>query len=294
MPTGTLKVGNVEIIGVSDAICDLRLDQFWPTLTAEDWRPYRERYPAVFGGENVWRSDIGCYLIRTPRTNVLVDTGVGPSEAPFASYSNCNGTLPDRLREHGVTTEDVSTVVFTHLHPDHVGWNFDMRDEKRPLVFPRARHVIHLDDWNQFMKPEVQAAFPVRFVDALIKPLETTGLLDLIEGDVSVTDEITTLHTPGHTPGHICVIVSSGGEKVIIWGDAFLHPAQITEPDWGSPFPFDQDAEQAQICRHSLLDRIEADGMTIAACHFPEPGFGRIARLEGRRYWQPAMPSRGE
>ena len=292
MPAGTLKVGDVEIIGMSDGICDLRLDMFWPDLTAEDWAPYRERYPSVFGGDNVWRSDIGCYLIRTPRTNILVDTGVGPIEAPFAAYSNCDGTLPDQLRDHGVGPDEISSVVFTHLHPDHVGWNFDMRDEKRPLVFSRARHVIHQADWDQFMRPEVQAQLPVQFVDDLVKPLEDTGLLDLIQTDVNLTDEVTTLHTPGHTPGHLCVIVSSGGEKAIIWGDAFLHPAQMTEPGWASPFPFDQDGEEATRCRHGLLDRIESEGMTIAACHFPEPGFGRVARIEGRRYWQSVMPSR--
>jgi glyoxylase-like metal-dependent hydrolase (beta-lactamase superfamily II) len=132
----------------------------------------------------------------------------------------------------------------------------------------------------------------VRFVDDLVKPLEDTGLLDLIEADTNVTDEVTTLHTPGHTPGHLCVIVSSSGEKAIIWGDAFLHPAQMTEPDWASPFPFDQDGEEATRCRHGLLDRIESEGMAIAACHFPEPGFGRVARIKGRRYWRSVMPSR--
>lgn len=292
MPAGTLKVGNVEIIGISDGICDLRLDLFWPDKTAEDWRPYRERYASVFGGENVWRSDIGCYLIRTPRTLVLVDTGVGPIEAPFAAYSNCDGTLPMQLRDHGVDPKEVSTVVFTHLHPDHVGWNFDLREANRPLVFSNAGHIIHRDDWEQFMKPDVQAVLPVQFVDDLVKPLDGTGQLELIDSDISITKEVTTLHTPGHTPGHICVLVSSGGEKAIIWGDAFLHPAQMTEPDWASPFPFDQDGEEATRCRRSLLDRIESEGMTIAACHFPEPGFGRVIRVEGRRYWQSVMPSR--
>jgi hypothetical protein len=49
---------------------------------------------------------------------------------------------------------------------------------------------------------------------------------------------------------------------------------------------FDMDAAGARATRAAVLDRVEAEGMTVAARHFPEPGFGQIVRLQGRRYWQ--------
>jgi hypothetical protein len=77
--------------------------------------------------------------------------------------------------------------------------------------------------------------------------------------------------------------LGTGGERAIIVGDAIAHPAQVEHPDWA--FSFDFDGETAFRTLTQLLDRIEAEGLTTTACHFPDPGFGRVVRLEGRRYW---------
>jgi len=190
----------------------------------------------------------------------------------------------DELGKAGVRPEDIDTVVLTHLHPDHVGWNLQQDGAQRRLTFPRARYLAHQADWETFNKPEVQAAIPWAYVDDTIKPLQELGALDLLTADRVITDEITAVHTPGHTPGSISLLIVSGGQRAILAGDAFAHPAQVTEPDMG--FAFDFDGPLAAQTRHSLLDRIEAEGLTLAACHFPEPGFGEVLRLEGRRYWQ--------
>ena len=92
------------------------------------------------------------------------------------------------------------------------------------------------------------------------------------------------LPTPGHTPGHLAVLVASGGEKALITGDLLVHPAQVSEPHWA--FGFDTDAEQAAATRRQMLDRLEAEGITLIGCHFPSPGYGRIVRVAGKRYFQ--------
>ena len=143
---------------------------------------------------------------------------------------------------------------------------------------------MHEADWAAFQRPEVQERLPFQYVDQLVTPLLTLGGLELTSDGRAVTDELTLLHTPGHTPGHQSVLVVSGGERAIFWGDAIVHPAQVTEPEW--PFLQDMEGAQAAETRRHLLDRVEAEGMTVAACHFPEGGFGRLVRLEGPRYWQ--------
>jgi glyoxylase-like metal-dependent hydrolase (beta-lactamase superfamily II) len=288
-----MTVGNVEVTHLYDLVADfgMTLDQLFPTVTAEAWEPYRRAYPSLFGEGNAWRYHAGCYLIRSRGRTILVDTGVGPSSLGLATWLGTGGELPERLRAAGVSPEDVETVVFTHLHPDHVGWNLQQEDGQYRPTFSRARYMAHRADWETFHRPEVQAALDgmaPAYVQQTLTPLEALGALDLIDGERSLTEEVTLLHTPGHTPGSMSLLITSESKRAIIVGDAIAHPAQVEHPEWGSAFDFD--GETALRTRNQLLDRIEAEGLTLTACHFPEPGFGRVVRLEGRRCWQAPSP----
>jgi glyoxylase-like metal-dependent hydrolase (beta-lactamase superfamily II) len=286
MSDGRLSIGNVQIVGLADVAVDapLTLDQAFPGVPADAWEPYRERYPGVFRGPNVWHLDIGCYLLRSRGRTILVDTGIGPASTPISALLQTEGRLLEALRAEGVGPDDVDTVIISHLHVDHVGWNVQEENGRARLTFPRARYLVHEADWAAFQRPEVQERLPFQYVDQLVTPLLTLGGLELTSDGRAVTDELTLLHTPGHTPGHQSVLVVSGSERAILSGDALVHPAQVTEPEW--LFFQDLDSAQAVQTRRQLLDRIEAEGMTVAACHFLEGGFGRLVRLEGRRYWQ--------
>ena len=108
--------------------------------------------------------------------------------------------------------------------------------------------------------------------------------MELMDVEHALTSELTTLPTPGHTPGHMSIVVSSQGESGLIMGDAAHNQAQVHETDWCSRA--DIDHEQTRITRRALMERLESEGIVVASGHFPAPGFGRIVRLEGRRYWQ--------
>jgi glyoxylase-like metal-dependent hydrolase (beta-lactamase superfamily II) len=289
MADSRITVGDVEVSHLYDLVADfpLTLDQLYPTVPVEAWEPYRREYPSLFGPGNAWRYHAGCYLLRSRGRTLLVDTGVGPSGLGMATWLQTGGQLPERLRSVGVSPEEVETVVFTHLHPDHIGWNLQQAGGQYRPTFPRARYLAHRADWDTFRRPDVRQALEGivgAFVEQTLTPLESLGVLDLVDGERSLTEEVTALHTPGHTPGSMSLLIASGGERAIIVGDALAHPAQVEHPDWG--FAFDFDGETAQRTRNQLLDRIEAEGLTLSACHFPEPGFGRVVRLEGRRSWQ--------
>jgi glyoxylase-like metal-dependent hydrolase (beta-lactamase superfamily II) len=91
--------------------------------------------------------------------------------------------------------------------------------------------------------------------------------------------------TPGHTPGHVSILITSKGERALVLGDAAHSPVQlIDQPDWVSRA--DMDPELTRQTRRALADRLERENILVAAGHFEAPGFGRIVRLEGRRYWQ--------
>ena len=149
---------------------------------------------------------------------------------------------------------------------------------------PNARYVVHQADLDHFQKPEVQSASRYPYMDRLVDPLVDLGVVDTLSNDTDLTDEVKAVHTPGHTPGHMSILVASQGERALIQGDVFIHPAQITQEAW-SPL-FDGDSEVATATRGKVLDQVEADATPVISCHFPAPGFGQVVRHQGKRYWQ--------
>ncbi len=290
MAESKLSVGSVEVLALTDGEGDFPfpLSQLFPSVSAEAWTPFRQRYPELFSGPDTWRNHYGCYVLRSQGRTILVDTGIG-SKATNPGMINMlaggvDGRLMAELQAAGVRPEDIDTVFFTHIHPDHVGWNLVQGGANPRATFPRARYVMHQADWEAFKRPEVQASFPFPFWEETLGPLETLGVLDLLAGEQALTSEITAISTPGHTPGHMSLAIVSAGQRALIMGDVAIHPAQVTEPSWSVLFDMDQ-ALAARV-RRQFLDRVEADSATLVACHFPAPGFGRLVRLEGRRYWQ--------
>ena len=290
MADHALTVGDVRITALLDMAIQRfpwAMDRILPQTSREELAPFRERYPEVFDGEDGWKLDVSCYLLQFGGRAILVDTGGGPASTGFARWCGAAGRLPEALQQTGVTEAEVEAVLLTHLHWDHVGWNVTERDGAPALMFPRARYLVHQADWETFQTPEVQAAAPFPFVDELVTPLERLGALELFEAsEHAVTPEISLLHTPGHTPGSASILVDSGGERAIIWGDTIVHPALISRPDW--EFGFDMDREQAKRTRERLVEMVESQGMTAVACHMPAPGYGHIVRVEGQRWWRGA------
>ena len=111
------------------------------------------------------------------------------------------------------------------------------------------------------------------------------SLLDLIDGGQAISPGISTILTPGHTPGHQSILVTSGDEKAVILGDASHSPVQVIHPEWAPRF--DADPEVSSRTRVELFDRIEHEGLKIAAGHYRYPGCGGIVRVEGNRRWHP-------
>jgi glyoxylase-like metal-dependent hydrolase (beta-lactamase superfamily II) len=262
----SIEVGRVEITALTDIEgAFFGLDRIFPGVARDQWKPYIHRYPWAFAdGDTLW-GRVGSYVLRSPGGTVLVDTGVGPQAA------GPGGKLLVDLEHAGLDPEDVDTVFLTHLHGDHLGWS--VRPDGEP-VFANARYVTQAAEW------EVSAPYLGRAIAAL----DDRGVLELLDGEEQVGEELTAIPTPGHSPGHSSLLVSSGGEQVLVSGDAIVHPAQTSEPTWN--VQFDMDKEQAARTREMLLAWLEADRIVVASGHIPGSGFGRIARDGGGRYWQ--------
>jgi glyoxylase-like metal-dependent hydrolase (beta-lactamase superfamily II) len=277
MAGNKVRVGNVEIISLSDGLLEFDLRNFFPTIPERNWQPY-EKYLTP---ERKVRFNLASFLVRSEGHNILVDTGLGPK--PADSPETPWGELMNDFKAHNISPEDIDMVVMTHLHRDHVGWNLQSPSGKYEPTFPKARYWMSQKDWEACHQPEIQRD---RFPNAptCVWPLADLGLIEFMEGEHALTSELTAIPTPGHTPGHMSIMISSQGERALILGDAAHNPAQVQETDWVSRA--DMDSEQARVTRRSIMERLEQEDILLAAGHFPAPGFGTIARIEGRRYWQ--------
>jgi glyoxylase-like metal-dependent hydrolase (beta-lactamase superfamily II) len=276
MASHVIRVGNVEIMALSDGMLEFDLCNFFPTIDEDRWGPYESHLT-----DHRVRFNLGSYLIRSDGRTILVDTGLGPKPAdtPDAPW----GQLLHDFQAKGVRPEDVDMVVMTHLHRDHVGWNLKAEGKKFMPTFPKARYWMSAKDWEACHQPDLQ---PTRFVNApsCVWPLAELGLVELMQGEHTLTRDLTSLPTPGHTPGHMSILITSQGQRALVLGDAAHSPVQVLEPDWVSRA--DMDPEITRQTRRALLDRLEREDILVAAGHFHAPGYGKIVRLNGRRYWQ--------
>jgi glyoxylase-like metal-dependent hydrolase (beta-lactamase superfamily II) len=259
-----ITLGNIEAWALIDTVQAYPAEAVYPSAGSrlQDYRHHLDEEGRV-------TLNFACYLVRDGENLVLVDTGWGPE---------FQGALLAELREAGVEPGAVQTVVFTHLHGDHTGWNLD-RQSGQPL-FPNAQYLVPRGDWEHYSQ---QTPPPASFTRDVL-PLEAQGKLHLIEGEHRLTPNCIAVPTPGHTPGHTSVAILSGSAGAFILGDVAISPVDVEEPDW--EISFDWDAEIARETRRRLLTRLSADGSAVGASHLPGPGWGRFMNRNGRQYWQ--------
>ena len=268
-----MRVGNLVIHAISDGTFIARPGYFGDHATASGHSDLFDRHGQAW-------LPIGCFLVRAGDRRVLVDAGMGPQSSgdDGAVCRLIGGQLPVGLRALEIGAGDITDVVCTHLHPDHVGWLFDQ--QSRPS-FPRATIWFGAGDWHHFIgrrdpliQDHIGQGFRAHANDARLRPLDR---------DTSVAPGVTAIQAPGHTPGHLCVVVSSEGQRALLLGDAVTCPVQLDEATWHSIG--DVDPGLADRTRQRLWRELEGEAVTGTGAHFPELKFGRVLNGSGKRLW---------
>lgn len=216
-----------------------------------------------------FQSPLNVTLLRRDDRLVLFDAGSGPDFMPTA------GALPDALAALDVTPDQITDVIFTHAHPDHIWGVLDDFDE--PL-FTNARHMIGRAEYDYWADPEtVNTIDPARqsFAAGAKRRLDAlAGILDLFEDGDQVSPGVTAMATPGHTPGHTSFDIAG---QMLVTGDALTNAhLAVRRPDL--PSGSDQNPELGAETRINLLNNITDSGISIIGYHLPDGGMGTVIR----------------
>ncbi|HUT08360.1 MAG TPA: MBL fold metallo-hydrolase [Candidatus Latescibacteria bacterium] len=227
-PSGDrLEIGDIEIVRLLDGTFRVDGGAMFGVVPRTLWAQR-----AVPDGENRITLALNCFLVRTPETTLLLDTGVGPDVdrryADFYSFER-NPGLFGLLAGLGLGPDDIDVVVNSHLHFDHCGGNtLRSGDGKWVPAFPKARYVVQRGEWEQALHP-VERDRP-SYLPARLKPLGGSGNLSLVEGDGPVAPGVEVILVPGHTAFHQGVKVVAGGRTFFYLGDAVPTAAHIDLP----------------------------------------------------------------
>lgn len=224
--------------------------------------------------------DMGGFLVRTRDRAILIDLGVGDGkERPNPNFHERNDGWLRALTRTGTDAADIDTVVFTHLHIDHVGYATTRAGGTWLPTFPGATHLVtreELDYWDS-ASSRAQLTRLGDYIADSIRPLEAAGLLAAVASDHEISDEVRLFPSPGHTPGNVCIEIRSEGERAVFSGDMIHHAVQLAFPQHSTDYCVDEDL--ATESRRRLLDGLGADDLLFPA-HFPGGLPGRV-RADG-------------
>jgi glyoxylase-like metal-dependent hydrolase (beta-lactamase superfamily II) len=226
------------------------------------------------GGKLRLLMSIHAFVVESQGRVIVVDTCVGNDKPrENKNWNLLKGRFLEDMAEAGFPRERVNTVLCTHLHVDHVGWNTRLEQGQWVPTFPNARYLIGRKEWAHW-KDEPDG--PDRAVrNDSVRPIVYAGLADFVDTDHHVTPEVFLEPTPGHTPGHVSVRISSKGQDAVITGDLMHHPVQCAMPEMGSRF--DTDPAQAIATRRGFLEKYKDGKTLVLGTHFATPTTGHVA-----------------
>ena len=274
LATAQLSIGSATLTTVSDGSLILPGSFIFEPMPKEELAPILTEFN-LSSERRIPECNLALY--RDGSNTVLFDVGSGPDFMPTA------GTIVDSLDALGIAPEDITHVVFTHAHPDHI-WG--LLDEFDDPLFTEATYMMGRAEWDYWWNPETvntigeaRAAFAVgakRRMEAIEDAVE---LFD--DGD-EVLPGIAAISTAGHTPGHMAFEIRQGSEAALVVGDAIgNHHVAFRKPGWESGS--DQDPTTAVSARKMLFDRLTSEQIALIGFHLPNGGIGRVD-LDGDGY----------
>jgi len=277
------RIGKISCTIFRDFMFKYLAKDFFTNATEPELNELLVKYKAT--PDNI-PSPFIALLLEYDNKKVLIDTGAGYAEKEVLINGRpipFKGVLQELLLKQGIKKDEITHIILTHFHPDHIGGIFD---DNAKLIYPNAEFITHSDEWNYWSTEEALSRSAVfrYFVEKNVQGLRDRNLR-LITGDsVEVLPGVTAIKANGHTPGHIGLAVQSEKQKLLYISDTFLHPVHIEHLDWQTSY--DSDHEKAKQSRIKMLELAYKEDMLVNAFHFDFPGLGRIDKHENNWIWK--------
>ena len=238
-----------------------------PLATNEEIQKLPWLIPHFATEEGRLKMSIHSLLVETPSRRIVVDTGLGNDKQGrnVPTWNNRNDPFLETMTAAGFPPDSIDTVLCTHLHVDHVGWNTKLVGGKWVPTFANARYVFGKTEYEHWRDHSDEPDKVAVFNDS-VKPIADAGKADLVASDAKLCDEITLIPTPGHSPGHMSIHIKSDGEQGLLTGDVAHHPCQMAHLDWSSTA--DSDPVQSAVTRRELFSRFADTPTLVIGGHF--------------------------
>ena len=265
------KVGSIEVTAVYDGIWRKPHDPtFIKNATVEDTK---EALAKAGLTTEFMPIPLTVVVLKIGDKYVMIDSGSGVGQWQ-ANATN----LPSNMKAAGIDRGQISTILVSHFHPDHV-WGL-MEKGTNAAVFPNAELIVSSTEYKWWTEPGRVEKLPEGRRPAgkrIGDVFPTWKNWKLVEDNAEVAPGVRLLAAPGHTPGHSAFLVTSGKDQLMVSNDAMYVPALLApHPDWQGAY--DQDGATAVTTRRKLIDRVIADKMMVCGAHFPFPGRGTFTK----------------
>ena len=268
MVLGCLLLGAIAVGGFAaetDGIYTFKVGKFEVSMLVESEREgsaeiligVDEDFLGQYIPESGFMHSTNTFLIKTPKQNILVDTGFG-------------GAVFEKMKQLGVEPDKIDAVLLTHMHGDHIGG----LQKDGEALFPKAKIYVSSRDREYFTQTQVNegavaALAPYGSRVVTFEPGELGARIrDLLPG-------IKPIAAYGHTPGHTAFLVEDGRGKLLIAGD-FLHVALVQVPAPDVSASYDVDPKLAAATRRQLLDYAAKNKIPIGGMHIVYPAVGNV------------------
>jgi glyoxylase-like metal-dependent hydrolase (beta-lactamase superfamily II) len=262
---GRVKITNVVEIGATGGTRFIL-----PQATPQEAQNMPWLVPHYANAEGRLRLNVQSWIVETPTHKIIVDTCIGNNKAgrSVPVWNGLNKPFLNDLAAAGYPAETLDTVLCTHLHVDHVGWNTKLENGRWVPTFANARYLFGKTEYEHWAAHSPEGEHRAVFEDS-VQPIMEAGRADLIGSDHRIGDEVSLIATPGHTPGHMSILITSDGQQALLTGDVAHHPCQMAHLDWSSTA--DSDPVQSIEARKMLFSRF-ADTPTLVFGGHYDPG----------------------
>lgn len=274
-----MSIGDAEVIAISDGTLPLNLH----TLLHDAKPGELDKLLHQSFLDSVVETSITAFVVKNAGQLILIDAGCGSFFGPSL------GKLQQNLLAVGIRPEDITIVLPTHLHADHVGGLV----KDGAMAFPNATVYLsqpEADFWLNAANKQTANKRAQPFFDgaqAAIAPYQKAGKVKTFQPGSQLFPGLSSAPSFGHTPGECFYVLESKGEKLMFWGD-IVHAGAVQFANPGITIDFDVDLAAAKATRTKAFEAAARNGFLVAAPHLSFPGIGHLKASGNHYQWIPA------